>query len=156
MRGVCTASSDAGRGAVAGRGRRRCGARSRNRRSKPLSSRRASRAPLGPPTSWPQRCRSARAMFRVPQRWKGEPKARGSLKRSVHRGRNGANQNTRCAERREKGGLALLPASTGLDVARRRGARVPRDPGVPRTLLFFEARARSDDGVPGAFKKCGR
>ena len=48
VRGVCTASSDAGRGAVAGRERWRCGAGFPPRRSKPLVSGAPRRAPKGP------------------------------------------------------------------------------------------------------------
>ena len=48
MRGVCTASSDAGREAVAGRERWRCGAEFPNRRSKPHRPGAADRGTTGP------------------------------------------------------------------------------------------------------------
>src|SRR5664280_1688720 len=41
------------------------------------------------------------------------------------------------AGRQGNGGLAVIRISTGLDVARRRGPRVHRDPGVPRALGSF-------------------
>ena len=146
MRGVCTASSDAGRGSGGRVGkRRRCGAvfplPGGPSRFVPARQPRATGTPdvLAPALS--ERMRQVQGPAAVERRRSAKNLcATRRLKRSVHRGRNGANQSIAARDARTWWTCGYLE----LDKPRCREASRPvgplRAPGVPRALFFQEAR----------------
>ena len=146
MRGVCTASSDAGRGSGGRVGkRRRCGAvfplPGGPSRFVPARQPRATGTPdvLAPALS--DRSRQVQGPAAVERRRSAKNLcAIRRLKRSVHRGRSGANQSIAARDARTWWTCGYLQ----LDKPRCREASRPvgplRAPGVPRAHFFQEAR----------------
>ena len=139
------ASPDAGRDAVAGGKRRRCGATSPSRRFKPRGSWRACR------TSWGTRWYAAVSSSGAERG--AEPPNGGELigdepnrRTDYHRGPRGADLETPCAGRLGSGGLAVNRTSACLDAARRRGPWVRRDPRVARAPSVLSRRRKAVDG----------
>ena len=163
MRGVCTASSDAGREAVAGRERWRCGAEFPNRRSKPHRPGAADRGTTGPAGGG--QAQPEHGLFagghsgglgagaQKAQPLKGTSTGGGAEQtRTPLRGTPGiwrtcGSKKSFEARKREEGRHASM--SRGVEA---RGSG--RAPGVPRPSSL-KGRT-SADGVPGAGQEYGR
>jgi hypothetical protein len=146
---------------VAGWGRRRCGAFHPNRRSKPHRPGSLFRGPRGPVMAGTATGHRFAGPGLGPQRWIGSLPIRkerqGRLKRSVHRGRDGANlTNTARGTpwKRRTCGFTDFDRPRCCEALRSAGPSGPLAFRAPSVL--FEAAAKMEDGVPGAGKEYGR
>ena len=147
MRGVCTASSDAGRGAVAGWERWRCGAVFPPRRSKPLRPGVHAARHWDPPTSWPPALSERLRHDWVPQRWTGALAQEGARKVNPPGAERSKPPTSRAGRRRlaDLRQYLLRQASMSRGVEARGSLGTS---GVPRAL-FFRGALLQETACPG-------
>jgi hypothetical protein len=165
LRGVCTASSDAGRGAVAGKGALEMRRKFPSPAVQAAPSRAARRSTTDPAGGGPAKPEHGRFVgghsgglgvgAQKAQPLKGTSTGGGTEQTSnIARGTPGTWRTCGTknpSKRLQRGEGRQASMSRGVEV---RGSVGP--PGVPRALFFFTRRARSDDGLPGAAQEYGR